>query len=218
MGIVLKMKEGNKEASLQIDTSSEKERMNAIGGFFKFFEGTSTVNQSISPIPVDIKVETSAKKPLKQENKVTPPTPLPEKEKAERAKAVQLEKGIMVESESIVRPKQLPLVGSSRGSGVPIGEIIGYGTKKDKSKREEEPEFYRTGIKTDEDGTKRYKCRYWCKCGEKGNHYIPLGTTEIKCHSCDNSIPLKPATLEVNKDGVPGRDDFGNFFLARVEK
>jgi hypothetical protein len=77
-----------------------------------------------------------------------------------------------------------------------------------------EPEFYKTGIKVDEDGTKRYKCRYTCRCGKRGNHYIPLRTEEVCCHECGEVLDVLLATGGVNASGIPERDDFGNFYFA----
>jgi hypothetical protein len=78
----------------------------------------------------------------------------------------------------------------------------------------DEPEFYKTGIKVDEDGTKRYKCRYTCRCGKRGNHYIPLRTEEVCCHECGELLDVLLATGEVNDSGIPERDEFGNFYFA----
>jgi hypothetical protein len=75
--------------------------------------------------------------------------------------------------------------------------------------------YWETGIKIDDDGTKRYKCRYWCKCGSKKNRYIKLGTETIKCFDCLIPIDVMPATHNFDGDGVPEQDDFGNFFVAR---
>jgi hypothetical protein len=81
----------------------------------------------------------------------------------------------------------------------------------------DEPEFYKTGIKVDEDGTKRYKCRYTCECGKKGNHYIPLKTVDVTCHECDYLLDVSLATGKVDALGIPVRDKNGNFFIAGLE-
>ncbi|GKV66729.1 MULTISPECIES: hypothetical protein [unclassified Sporosarcina] len=75
------------------------------------------------------------------------------------------------------------------------------------------PAYFITGIKVDLYGRKRYKCRYTCECGNKGNHYIPLGTDYVTCHVCEYHNYVEPAG-RVGKDGVPARDKRGNYFIA----
>jgi hypothetical protein len=76
---------------------------------------------------------------------------------------------------------------------------------------EDQPEWVRTGIKTDQDGRKRYRCRYHCViCNYKANIYIFENTTEIRCYSCGMAMPVSPA----NPKGFPNQDTHGNFFRA----
>ncbi|ARD47600.1 hypothetical protein [Sporosarcina sp. P33] len=77
------------------------------------------------------------------------------------------------------------------------------------------PEFWITGIKIETNGFKRYKCRYYCECGHKGSHYIPLGIPQIECHECDYHIQVLPAG-RVGRDGIPKRDKQGAFYIAHA--
>jgi hypothetical protein len=109
--------------------------------------------------------------------------------------------------------RKLPLIESSRTEMVSLGEKLQEALKP----KLEEPEFYKTGIKIDEDGTKRYKCRYTCGCGKKGNHYIPLKTHEVTCHECDQPLDVWLAADKVDALGIPVRDGFGNYYIAGLE-
>lgn len=124
----------------------------------------------------------------------------------------KITKGIDKGIDEVVRNRQLPLIGSERRENVSIGESLGEKLIKDNP---EQPDYWKTGIKTDDNGRERYKLRYWCECGGKGNHYIPLGTEEVYCHDCNNIMVVENATNEFDYDGVPIRDDYGNFYIAR---
>ncbi|GGJ51173.1 hypothetical protein [Virgibacillus salexigens] len=113
------------------------------------------------------------------------------------------------EKEEVKRSKKLPLLGSETRSNFSVYESV------EDKEGFQKPDHWITGIKTDEDGSKRYKCRYWCECGGKGNHYIPLDVEEVECRDCGDFIDVYPATDEIDQEGVPERDDFGNFFVAR---
>lgn len=108
--------------------------------------------------------------------------------------------------------KKLPKVGAENRSSFPVEDIAKVLTEKD-----ERPDHWDTGIKEGADGVRRYKCRYFCDCGNQGNHYIPLNLRlgYVKCHECGQHLDVDAATLEDDVNGVPVRDDFGNFFVAR---
>ncbi|MBX5436764.1 MAG: hypothetical protein IRZ33_06050 [Alicyclobacillaceae bacterium] len=75
------------------------------------------------------------------------------------------------------------------------------------------PEYWVTGIKTDEDGTKRYKTFYHCPvCGDKGRHYVHEGAETCKCRQCGAELKLAWA----NPNGYLERDPFGNYFVANA--
>lgn len=87
----------------------------------------------------------------------------------------------------------------------------GYISKQMKSFDENTvPDYFKTGIKENEDGTKRYKCRYECQnCGNKANRYIKKGTKTIKCHECDYIMHPESVGLE-----AIDQDDYQNFYTA----
>src|SRR5699024_12601331 len=70
--------------------------------------------------------------------------------------------------------------------------------------RHNDKSHYHTGVK-ESDGIKKYKCRYFCECGNERNQYIELGTEEINCHSCDSIIDVYLAG-RMNESVVPKRD------------
>lgn len=106
--------------------------------------------------------------------------------------------------------KKLPIIASSRTEMVSVGDKL----QEALNKKADEPEFFRTGIKVDEDGIKRFKCRYTCQCGKKANHYIPLKTEEVHCHDCESPLEVILATGEVDATGTPVRDEYGNYYTA----
>lgn len=110
----------------------------------------------------------------------------------------------------IQRPRQLPLLGSEHRTTAKVGEVATIVVS------DQQQEHWITGIKVDEDGTKRYRCHYWCPCGGKGKRYIPLETKTITCRDCEKELQVETATPEIGDDGVPGRDDFGNYYIARI--
>lgn len=113
-------------------------------------------------------------------------------------------------TEKSVATRKLPMIDSNRSQMVSFGEKLQEAIQQ----KEKEPEFYKTGIKIDEDGTKRYKCRYTCNCGQKGNHYIPLKTTEVNCFKCEQPLQVSLAAGEVDALRIPVRDSFGNYYIA----
>lgn len=109
--------------------------------------------------------------------------------------------------------RKLPLVGSAPRIGiVSLGEKFEEAMAK---KKEEQPEYWKTGIKVDDGGLKRYKCRYQCSCGKQGNHYIPLKVEEVPCFECDEPLKVELATGAVDALGIPKRDSYGNYYMAK---
>lgn len=43
------------------------------------------------------------------------------------------------------------------------------------------------------DGTSYWKCRYYCPCGHKANHYIEDGQKMVKCFECKEKLAVRPA-------------------------
>lgn len=77
------------------------------------------------------------------------------------------------------------------------------------------PQHWTTGCKIDPSGRVRYKCRYFCECGQKGSHYIPLGVQHVECHECGYHIYVQPAGKIVSGD-IPKRHNNGYFFVAHA--
>ncbi|MFL0365364.1 hypothetical protein ACH0BF_20360 [Pseudobacillus sp. 179-B 2D1 NHS] len=198
MEIFVQIVEGEKNSTLQMKDASQANEQAVINGFFQLFG---------SRVEATEKQERSQKRP--PAGMVVPPI---EVKVPEIPKAPKVE----TKTESSIS-KKLPLLGSESRMTQPLSEVARIKPlEKSTDTSMEEPEHWRTGIKIDEDGTKRYKCRYWCSCGNKGNHYVPLDAEYTYCHECDKDIPVETATFEIDKDGIPGRDEYGNFFIARA--
>lgn len=53
-------------------------------------------------------------------------------------------------------------------------------------------EWQKTGIKYDEYGNERKKCRYVCNlCGNAGNRYVRDKESVVFCHDCNNKMTVK---------------------------
>lgn len=107
-------------------------------------------------------------------------------------------------------PKTLPKINDERTLTVSVAEAL-------EAKEEAEPEqdHWKTGIKVDDDGTHRYRCYYWCDCGSKGKRYIEKDRETVTCRECDQELYVEGATPNYQDNGLPERDNFGNFFIAR---
>jgi hypothetical protein len=113
------------------------------------------------------------------------------------------------------KPRQLPIIDREHSEIVSVGEALQKALEAKKSDDEDVPEHWHTGIKIDDDGTKRYRCRYECpSCGDKGKRYIPLGTESIQCRACEKELKVVAATGMWDPKGVPVRDGWGNYFMA----
>lgn len=54
------------------------------------------------------------------------------------------------------------------------------------------PDWQKTGIKYDEYGNERKKCRYVCShCGNAGNRYVRDKESVIFCHDCNEKMTVK---------------------------
>jgi ribosomal protein L37AE/L43A len=113
------------------------------------------------------------------------------------------------------KPRQLPSIDWEHSEIVSVGEALQKALEAKKSDDEDVPEHWHTGIKIDDDGTKRYRCRYECpSCGDKGKRYISLGTESIQCRACEKELKVVAATGMWDPTGVPVRDSWGNYFMA----
>ena len=105
--------------------------------------------------------------------------------------------------------KEFNLVSNDSRTLQSYSDRMGYISKEMKSS-DNVPEYFKTGIKENEDGTKRYKCRYECpNCGNRANRYIKKGTTTITCHQCDYTMNPESVGLE-----AIDQDDYQNFYTA----
>lgn len=73
----------------------------------------------------------------------------------------------------------------------------------------DQPDYYKTGI-IEEDGTKKYKCRMHCDCGNNQNLYISKDSKKVDCPKCGKVHQKRDA----KKQGFPTRDKWGNYFIA----
>lgn len=89
---------------------------------------------------------------------------------------------------------------------VPISEIL--------ESKQQIPEHWKTGV-INRDDKLHYRTKYWCDCGNEGKRYIPKDTKFVYCHECNQKLLVEPATLEFNDNGLPERDQWGNFYIAR---
>lgn len=209
MEIFVEVLDGEKKSTLQMKGASQENEKMLIGGFFQMM-GTRVAapkNYKGGRNEENVGLTRAVEKAVTSIKNLAGNTP-------EAVGLEKIEETKINEPESSSISRKLPILGQENRISIPIAEMAKI-TPLSNETKEEEPEYWRTGIKEDEDGTKRYKCRYWCSCGEKGNHYIPLDTEVVSCHACEGRMAVETATFERDKDGVPVRDDFGNFFIAR---
>ena len=155
-----------------------------------------TIHKFFSVIQPFVAVETIAE-PVKQ---LYDPKQAAADVKAEIDRMIEADK----KQESKTLKKKLPIVGQENRSSFSMEDLLS----------EEEPSYFKTGIKEDESGRKRYKVRYECEeCGHRANHYIPSDVDTVKCHECDEVMFVEKAIKEL-KDGEPQPNDFGNFYVA----
>lgn len=214
MEVSIKINNGSAYSFLDMKDASQESEAAIIAGFF------NQMGTVVHPEPIKqsgASIDTS-----KLQKNTAPLKPCSKEVAFAKAESQPIIKESPIDSmiEKALRPeasKRLPLVGQSERTSFPIEEMakIKEAVKFEKP-TDADPEHWKTGIKVDEDGTKRYKCHYRCKCGDKGNRYIPLDFDFIYCRACDAEIDVKPATTtgKVDADGAPERDAFGCFFTA----
>lgn len=79
-----------------------------------------------------------------------------------------------------------------------------------KIEQQEEPDFWKTGIK-EKNGEPHYRCRYLCpSCGTVSNHYILKDTDTVNCHECDEEMEVVPMDTAIGKE----TDSHGNWYIA----
>lgn len=207
MDVVIKINNGSSVSEMEMKGASDKSEAAIIAGFF------GQMGTVVQPEPIKLSADPIVRSEGKKlatgfvkspEIKIKEPI----KSAEEITKAVNDSFDNMIEK--ALRPertRRLPLVGQESRSAFPVSETA-------KVAKAEEPEHWKTGIKVDEDGTKRYKCHYVCGCGSKGRRYIPLDFDFVYCRDCESELDVYPAAESVGTDGIPDRDGFGNFFVA----
>lgn len=190
--IKLVITKGENQVDLEASVTNADHVTMALEGAFGVFNGQATA------IKVEIPVAPSEPLNVKQAREVATaknelkaiPTPAPAEKETQTS-----------------RPRAVELLNNNRSLQVPIAEVADLSNM---------PEWYETGIKL-KDGVPHYRTRYWCQndlCKNQGNHYVPLNATTTACHDCGLELELRPAIGIVGADGIPERDQFGNFFRA----
>ena len=180
-------------ASLKAESLLDHHMQDAIHGFFATLNNQPLNKRkqfSVTPV-ANVQPGVTQKEPNRTEET-----------KAQNQVQNQVQKQVPAPSVS----KVLPKIDGNRTLAVTIAETL---------EAKEVQEHWKTGIKVDEDGTKRYQSYYWCDCGSKGKRFVKKDAETLKCRECDQEIYIDPATLEVSNDGIPVRDKFGNFYIAR---
>lgn len=78
--------------------------------------------------------------------------------------------------------------------GQPIEKIVtdDETTETNETSLTDLPDWQKTGIKYDEYGNERKKCRYICNhCGKAGNRYVRDKESVIFCHDCNEKMTVK---------------------------
>lgn len=78
--------------------------------------------------------------------------------------------------------------------GQPIEKIVtdDETTETNETSLTDLPDWQKTGIKYDEYGNERKKCRYICNhCGKAGNRYVRDRESVIFCHDCNEKMTVK---------------------------
>jgi len=177
-------------AHLKAENLQSNHMTDAIQGFFYVLN--AGFNKESKQLTTAVQVEKS-----------TPVSTTP-KESIEKVKPATVQTKLDVDTSTI--KKVLPKIDDHRSLNVSVAERV---------EAQQEQKHWETGIKVDEDGTERYRCYYWCDCGSKGKRYIHEYDEIVACRECGQEIYVEAATPNYQKNGLPERDKFGNFFIAR---
>lgn len=164
----------------------------AIQGFFSVLKGESV------KYPVQPQASVAAPSTTITQAVITIPKP--------SAPVEKMHVTAVCTNEGTKSPKVLPKIDDQRSLNVSVAERV---------EAQQEQEHWKSGIKVDEDGTKRYRCYYWCDCGSKGKRYIHEYDELVSCRECGQEMYVEVATPNHQDNGLPKRDKFGNFFIAR---
>ncbi|WP_411553314.1 hypothetical protein [Paenibacillus lautus] len=189
--------------TLIIEDATEANKTDVIKGFFNLMGSGKDPAQGITYSP-DILTQ-GTKKVLEEKEMI-----IPEKnhKNAEILNIQRLEERA-TPTKTETQIKKPDLIHSTRTLSPTIGEMLGVAPSQDVP--EEEPEWYKTGIKYKE-GIPHYKLRYWCKnpdCKDKSNDYIKEDQVTVCCRRCGEKLLVRQAADKHLK-----RDGWGNFFIA----
>lgn len=177
-------------AQLKAENLQDFHMTDVIKGFFSTLNGERQNQHSTKTIVVD------PVQPLKKGENIIP---------LERSNE-KLNVTKMPENQDVGISKALPKINDHRSLSVSVAERV---------EAQQEQDHWKSGIKVDDDGTERYRCYYWCDCGSKGKRYIHEQDELVSCRECGNEIYVEAATPNYQDNGLPERDKFGNFFIAR---
>lgn len=203
MSINMNVQTEKARGTLIIADATEANKSDVIRGFFNLLGPGKEPVQGITYSP-DILTQ-GTKKVLEEKETI-----IPEKnhKNAEILNIQRLEKrAAPTKTEPLI--KKPDLINSTRTLSPTIGEMLGVAPPQDVP--EEEPEWYKTGIKYKE-GIPHYKLRYWCKnpgCKDRSNDYIKEDQKTVCCRKCGEKLLVRQAADEHLK-----RDGWGNFFIA----
>lgn len=231
MEVFVKFNDGQRMSEMELKDAPHGAEINVIFGFFEALgvpKPTPIQNmggyKQESPGVKEVPEQKVAAAPIEAPATKKPAPGVHTKFVAEEFKMPPLPKNDRLDDviENALRPRKpraLPMIGSENRAQFPVKEIAKVSPSFDKKTGAEgEPAHWVTGIKVADDGGKRYKCRYGCDCGYKSNIYIPLGQEFVSCYECNNDMFVELAAGKVDGDGVPVRDQMGNFFVAGTNR
>lgn len=177
-------------AQLKAENLQDFHMTDVIKGFFSTLNGSSKTQDSTQTIVID------PVQPIKNTEIIVP---------VEQSIAKVNVTEVHVNPDTCIQ-KVLPKIDDHRSLNVSVAERV---------EAQQEQDHWKSGIKIDDDGTERYRCYYWCDCGSKGKRYIHKDSEIVTCRECEQEIYVEAATPNYQQDGLPERDNFGNFFIAR---
>ena len=192
------------QGTMFITDASESNKFDAIKGFFSMLGPVKEPAQGVTFSP-----EITIKKAPKDLDESEVIVPLKDRKQVEIELSTQPFEGKEASAKTEPSIKKPDLIHSTRTLSPTIGEMLGVAHPQDVP--EEEPEWYKTGIKYKE-GIPHYKLRYWCKnleCKDKSNDYIKEDQETVCCRKCGQKMQVRKAAGEHLK-----RDEWGNFFIA----
>lgn len=209
MSIRMNIQTEKAQGTMLITDASESNKVDAIKGFFSLLGPVKEPAQGVTFSP-EITIKKGPEVLEEREGIVPLKHPLANRKQVDVELSSQPFEGVAAAptktEPSIKKPD---LINSTRTLSPTIGEMLGVAPPQDVP--EEEPEWYKTGIKYKE-GLPHYKLRYWCKnpeCKDRSNDYITEDQKTVICRKCGEKLLVRQAADEHLK-----RDSWGNFFIA----